>query len=139
MFQTIRYAGKRSALRRRGIIMEELFLSLIPVITSTTGITIISLITRGLLKHTSEKNDDKINEVKTQNRLLAEQNKMLSEKLDEVLSLVNDNLAKNTEAVNKIVEDVAVNKENELAFKKLVDEGTTIRNELRGLIEAKKE
>lgn len=119
--------------------MEELLLNLLPVLSSTAGITIISVVSKILLNRIANKNNDKVKEMAKANALLMERNAMLESKINEVLGSVNDNLAKTNEAVSKLSEEVNINKNSELELRKLVDEGITIRNEIRGLIEAKKE
>ena len=117
----------------------DYLLTLIPVITSTTGIVIISKIAIGVVKHVAKKKNEEAEELRRQNQLLKEQNLELKNTLARIEDKVTSNV-RNQEIIIKEVgmvvdEQRKANEENA----KIVDSGTTIRNELRTLLEAKKE
>lgn len=119
--------------------MEGLIISLLPALTSTSFVVVIAKIALSLLRRIAKKNDDKVEALQKTNAALIEQNKILEGKLNVMIESIEGEISKTNEAIVKVSEDVAVNKNSELELRKLVDEGTTIRNELRCLIEAKKE
>ena len=117
----------------------DYLLTLVPVITSTTGIAIISKIAITVVKHVANKKNEEVEQLKRRNKLLEEENLSLKNTLANIDMRIENNI-KNQEIIIKEVGMVVdeQRKSNEQASK-IIDSGTTIRNELRTLLEAKKE
>ena len=122
--------------------MEDVYLNLIaliPVIVSTLANVLVSKFAQKAVNKTSNSRDEQIKLLKAQNALLEEQNLALKNTLSNVDNRVSANL-KNQEIIIKetgmLVDAQRVANDN---AQKIVDEGTVIRNELRTLLNNKKE
>ena len=122
--------------------MENAYLnliSLIPVIASTLANVLVSKIAQKAIDKTSRSRDKQIELLKEENALLKEQNLALKNTLSNIDNRVSDNL-KNQEIIIKevgmLVDTQRVSNDN---AQKIVDDGTIIRNELRTLLNNKKE
>ena len=122
--------------------MENAYLNLItliPIIASTLANVLVSKIAEKAINKTSRSRDEQIKLLKEENELLKEQNLALKNTLSNVDNRVSANL-KNQEIIIKEVGMLvdAQRTANENA-QKIVDDGTVIRNELRTLLNDKKE
>ena len=122
--------------------MENAYLnliSLIPVIASTLANVLISKLSRKTIDSISRSRDNEIKLLREENALLKEQNLMLKNTLSNIDNRVSDNI-KNQEIIIKEVGMLvdAQRMANDNA-QKIVDDGTVIRNELKTLLNNKKE
>lgn len=122
--------------------MENAYLNLIgliPIIVSTLANVLVSKIAGKAIDKTSRSRDKQIELLKEENELLKEQNLALKNTLSNVDNRVSANL-KNQEIIIKevgmLVDTQRVANDN---AQKIVDDGTVIRNELRTLLNDKKE
>ena len=119
--------------------VEILIALLVPLITSTGGNVLITKIAISSIRHVANKKNEEVKALKEQNRLLTEQNLALKNTLANVENRTSTNI-KNQEIIIREVGMLvdAQRKSNEEASK-IIDSGTVIRNELRTLLQAKKE
>ena len=122
--------------------MENAYLNLIgliPIIVSTLANVLVSKIAGKAIDKTSRSRDKQIELLKEENELLKEQNLALKNTLSNVDNRVSANL-KSQEIIIKevgmLVDAQRVANDN---AQKIVDDGTIIRNELRTLLNDKKE
>ena len=119
--------------------VENLIALLIPLITSTSGTVLIAKIAISTIKHVSKKKNEEVEQLKKRNQLLEEENLALKNTLANIDMRIENNIKNQEIMMNEV--GIVVNeqrKSNEQAAK-IVDSGTIIRNELRTLLEAKKE
>ena len=119
--------------------MQEFLISLIPVISSVVGSVIISKTSTIKIGKIHRTNDDKVELVKKQNKALKEENAELKEQLEKNELYFKDCLIKINDTLVSITNDVQATKEERAEMKNLVNQATIIRNELRTLLQAKKE
>ena len=119
--------------------MYEYILALIPIIASALGSTVVSKIAIAVVHKVSESRDKEIELLREENQALKEQNLMLKNTLSNIDNRNSENL-KNQEIIIKevgmLVDTQRASNEN---AQKIVDDGTIIRNELRTLLNSKKE
>ena len=122
--------------------MENAYLnliSLIPVIVSTLANVLVSKMAQKAIDKTSRSRDAQIKALKEENELLKEQNLNLKNTLSNIDNRVSNNI-KNQEIIMKevgmLVDTQRTANEN---TQKIIDDGTIIRNELRTLLNDKKE
>ena len=119
--------------------MVETLLTLVPVIASTLGTTIISKVALGIIKHISKKKNEEVEVLKEQNRLLTEQNLALKNTLANIDNRVSSNVTNQEIIIREVGMLVDTQRESNEKASKIIDSGTTIRNELMTLLQAKKE
>lgn len=119
--------------------MIENVLILIPVIVSTLGTTIISKIAIGIINHVANKKDEEVKALKEQNRLLTEQNLELKNTLANVENRTSANIKNQEIIIREVGMLVDAQRKSNEETSKIIDSGTIIRNELRTLLQAKKE
>ena len=119
--------------------MYEYIIALIPVIASAAGSVLVSKIAMAVVNKVSKSRDKEIELLRQENQALKEQNLMLKNSLSNIDNRVSNNI-KNQEIIMKEVGMLvdAQRAANENA-QKIVDDGTIIRNELRTLLDNKKE
>lgn len=122
--------------------MEDVYLNLIaliPVIVSTLANVLVSKFAQKAVNKASNSRDEQIKLLKAQNALLKEQNIMLKNTLSNIDNRVSNNI-KNQEI---IIKEVGMLVDTQRAAndnaQKIVNDGTIIRNELRTLLNNKKE
>ena len=119
--------------------MKDWLIALLPLLTSTAGIGLISKIAIGILKKVAKKNDDKVKLLQNQNERLENENVALKEQLAKNETFLKECLIETKAEVNEIKSSIIESKNTNEELNKLVNQATTIRNELRTLLEAKKE
>lgn len=119
--------------------MQELLISLIPVISSVVGSVIIGKTSTVKIKKIDKTNDDKVELVREQNKALKAENAELKQQLEKNELYFKDCLIKINDTLVSIVNDVQATKEEHAEMKNLVNQATIIRNELKTLLQAKKE
>lgn len=119
--------------------MQEFLISLIPVISSVVGSVIISKVSTVKVGKIHRTNDDKVDLVREQNKALKAENTELKQQLEKNELYFKDCLLKINDTLISITNDVQVTKEEHAEMKNLINQATIIRNELRTLLEAKKE
>ena len=114
--------------------MIDNILALIPVIASTGAIGLIGKVTIAILKKLPKKTNENIKAIEEQNKILRKENNELKEFIkfeEKVLENVLNNQNSLNERLNK--EDIS-RQTFENQTKTLINEATTIRNELRTLL-----
>lgn len=119
--------------------MYEYIIALIPVLASAAGSVLVSKIATAVVNKVSKSRDKEVELLREENQLLKEQNLMLKNTLSNIDNRNTENL-KNQEIIIKevgmLVDTQRASNEN---AQKIIDGGTIIRNELRTLLDKKKE
>lgn len=119
--------------------MIETVLTLVPVIASTLGTTIISKIAIGIIKHVSNKKNEEVEVLKEQNKLLTEQNLQLKNTLANIDNRNSANIKNQEIIIKEVGMSIDAQRKSNEETSKIIDSATTIRNELMTLLQAKKE
>ena len=119
--------------------MIETVLTLVPVIASTLGTTIISKVAIGIIKHIRNKKNEEVEALKEQNKLLTEQNLALKNTLANIDNRISANIKNQEIIIKEVGMLVDTQRESNDKASKIIDSGTIIRNELMTLLQAKKE
>ena len=119
--------------------MKDWLIALIPLLTSPAGIGLISKIAIGILKKVAKKNDDKVKAIEKQNERLEAENIVLKEQLSKNETFFKECLIETKTEVNELKLLVIEKEKTNGELEKLISQETTIKNELRTLLEAKKE
>lgn len=119
--------------------MKDWLIALLPLLTSTAGIGLISKIAIGILKKVAKKNDDKIKAIEKQNERLEAENVALKEQLNKNETFFKECLIETKAEVKELKALVIEKEKTNEELGKLINQETTVRNELRTLLEAKKE